>query len=329
MQITIYNERPDETILFDKEITRRGWTTVRTAQSAVKETLTLARGSCAIFITPTTRLTAPVIAALHEEGIRYILTRSTGVDHIDIAALTRYGMKMANVPVYSQHAVPEFSLLLALSLIRRFPQAEKRVRCLDFTMDAGIQGKELASMTAGVIGTGQIGGEVIRLLHGFGSKILAYSPHPKKALLPYASFTDIDTLFRQSDILFLQCALNESTMGMINSASISHMKDGVYIVNTARGELLTLTDVLSALRSGKIAGLAADVVPGESLYLRRQWKGQAFPLQEAETLLSMDNVIYTPHMAYFTNVSVQNIIAHSFEHLDAFLAEERCKRQQA
>lgn len=329
MQITIYNERPDETILFDKALARRGWHAMRTAQSASEETLSLACGSSAIFITPTTRLTAPIIAALHEEGVQYVLTRSTGVDHIDRTALSRYGMKMANVPVYSEHAVPEFSLLLALSLIRKFPQAEKRVRCLDFTMDAGIQGKELASMTAGVIGTGQIGGEVIRLLHGFGADVLAYSPHPKKELLPYASFTDIDTLFRRSDILFLQCALNETTRGLINSASISHMKDGVYIVNTARGELLHLPDVLSALRNRKIAGLASDVAPGESAYLRRRWTGRPFPAPETETLLSMDNVIYTPHMAYFTDVSVQHIIAHAFDHLDAFLAEEHCKREHA
>lgn len=322
MKITIYNERRDETPIFDAEIMRRGWTAVRVPGSASVDTAALAKGSTAVCITPTTALTAPVIEALHAEGVRYILTRSTGIDHIDTDALVRCGMKAANVPVYSQHAVPEFSLLLALSLIRQFPESLARVQCRDFTMDSTIRGKELASMTAGVIGTGQIGGEVIRLLHGFGCSVLASSPHPKKELLPYAAFTSREDLFRRSDILFLQCSLTKETAGMISKDTIAQMKDGVYIVNTARGGLLTLPDVIAALLSGKIAGLATDVTATESSYLRRSWKGAPIPDRDVETLLSMDHVIYTPHMAYFTDTSIRNIIIHCFENLDAFLAQE-------
>lgn len=322
MKIMIYNERPDETAMFDQEAGLRGWTISRTPGSATAESAALAEGAEAAFITLTTRLTAPVIGALRKAGVKYILTRSTGVDHIDQAGLAKYGMKAANVPVYSEHAVPEFSILLMLALIRKFPVAESRIRCRDFSMDEGIQGRELSSMTVGVIGTGLLGGQTIRLLHGFGCRILAASPHPKKDLMPFATFVDEATLFRESDIIDLHCALTKDTEGMINKETLALMKNGVYIVNTARGGLLSLPDVLAALKSGKIAGLAADVTATESTYLRRNWKGAPVPDPDVEALLAMGNVIYTPHMAYFTDTSIRNIIAHSFENLDAFLAED-------
>lgn len=326
MKVTVYGLREDETDIFPQEAALQKVEIKTTPDMLDAETAVLAKGSDAVIIVTGCKVTEEVAAKLHESGIRYLLTRSTGFDHIDCLAIQRYGIRAANVPVYSINAVPEFTVMLILNLVRNFKRELRKLDNRDYTL-SGIQGKELGSMTLGLFGTGLLGCQSIRMLSAMGSRILACDPFPRKEAEQYATYTTREELIKNSDLIFFHCNLTEDTRQLINKETIEQMKDGVYLVNTARGGLMNFKDVLDGLKSGKIAGLATDVYDKESVYFRKNCKGVTFEDEVLEELLQMDQVILTPHIAFYTDTSIRNLIKYALENALAFYHNHSCKNE--
>lgn len=168
-----------------------------------------------------------------EKGIRYVATRTVGFNHIDLKHAAKIGIKVCNA-VYPPSGVAEFTIML-MSL-RHYKQALWRGQVNDFSL-AGLQGQELGDMTVGVMGTGRIGQEVMKILKGFSCRMIAYDPYPSDAVKEMAEYVTIDELYTRSDIITLHMPLTAGTFHMIIEETLAKMKDGVVIINCARGEL--------------------------------------------------------------------------------------------
>ncbi len=331
MLVVAYGVRPDEVELLDEEAAalREKEYSVEVKQTPdylTAETAGQAEGADAVMIVAACKITEAVAEKLHACGVRYVLTRSTGFDQIGKEAIQKYGIRAANVPVYSKNAVPEFTVLLMLSLVRHMKEMTHKFEAQDFTL-TGIRGRELGSMTLGLFGTGKIGMQTVKILHAMGCKILACDPYEKEEAKAYVTYTDRDTIFRTADLIFFHCVLTDENRQMVNRESIAEMKDGVYLVDTARGGLIDFAAVLEGLKSGKIAGFATDVYDKEASFIRKDLRGQEIEDPVLKELLSRDDVILTPHVAFFTKTSVQNLIRSSYENLIEFETTGACKNE--
>ena len=261
---------------------------------------------------------------LAELGIRYISTHSAGYDHFNLEAMEKYGIRGANVPFYSPNAIAEHTVLLTLSVLRHMREQILRVEDHYYALD-GLMGKELRNMTVGVIGTGRIGCTTIRCLSGFGpKKIFAFAPHPREEMRKYAEYTDLGTLFASCDILLFHCVLDDATFHLVNRESIRRMKDGVILVNTARGGVLDTEAVLEAVESGKIGGLAIDVIEGEAA-VRGKKKFDDVPLPSLKALLAHKNVIFTNHSAFYTDEAYRNLSKTAVDNLLSYARTGTCE----
>lgn len=221
-----------------------------------------------------------------------IVRHGIGYDNIDVKAAEEYGVVVARVPGWREReAVAEHAIALMLSALRYVPQASSAVKIGRWSDRAKFVGKELSSLTIGVIGFGNIGSRVAEILkNGFNAKVIVYDPYvPKDRILSSGfSYTDsLCDLLKQSDVVTLHAALTEETYHMIGRREFECMKSGVVIVNTARGELIDTQALIEYIEKGKIGAVALDVVEGE-------------PIDALHPLLKYDNVIVTPHIAAYT-----------------------------
>lgn len=284
------------------------------------------KGYDAVCIVVNCRITETAAKALAASGIKYILTRAAGTDHLDVEAIHRYGIRSANVPVYSPNAVSEHTILLTLAVLRHLKEQINRTAKHDFTI-AGIQGRELGNMTVGVIGTGRIGCATIRILNGFGSRLLAYDKREKEEMKQLVTYAGLTELTRTSDIIIFHCPVTKENYHMADAGFLQNCKDGVVLVNCARGELLDGGAVLEAVKSGKVGALAIDVFENEQEYLRKDKSGDGMQDKVLEELIGRPEVIYTPHTAFYTGEAIANMVETSFRNLYEYETTGRCKNE--
>ncbi len=282
----------------------------KTALSPTMETAELAQGYDALSI-----ITTPIDAALMERfagmGIKMISTRTVGYDHIDLEAAERFGVEVGNVPT-SPYSVSDYTVMLILMAIRKLKRLMQRCSINDFSV-RGLLGMELHNCTVGVVGTGHIGQAVIRALSGFGCRILAYDPFESLAVKEYAQYVPLEQLYRESDIIDLHAPMSEENEHMICKETIALMKPGVLIVNTARGGLIHTGDLIDALISGKVGGAALDVIEREGAMFYHDLKTEILDHRELMILKELPNVIFTHHMAYYTDQAMEDRVHYSVE----------------
>ena len=288
----------------------------------------LFEGKDAIWIVSNCMIDEAMAKFLANKGIRYVASRAAGIDHIDTAALRAHGIKASNVPFYSPNAISEHTICLALMALRAMKRCLNQVSQNNFTL-AGLQGQEIRTMRVGVVGTGRIGFETIKGLSGFGCEIQAYDKYPNEAVKDYATYVSKELLFATSDMIIFHCPLTEENYHIINKESIASMKDGVYLINTARGGLFDFEALLEALQSGKVAGSAFDVYENEGHFIRRQVAPEELNEPVLEALLQMENVIYTPHMSFFTKTATENMLQTCFSNLHEYRETGVCKNEIA
>ena len=241
------------------------------------------------------------------KNLKFINVAFTGVDHVDLAAAKEMGVKVSNASGYSTQSVAELALGMMLSLLRNVPQVEKRCRA-GKTKD-GLVGTELRGKTVGIVGAGAIGQNTGRLCKAFGCKVIAYNHRPKQAAEgTIDEFVDLDTLTRESDIISLNCPLNDSTRGMFDFGRIAMMKKTAILINVARGPVVDSRALADALNEGRIAGAGIDVFETEP------------PLDVNHPLLHTPNTIVTPHVAFASKESMALRAQIVFDSLDSFLA---------
>ena len=260
-------------------------------------------------------------------SLRLIATRSTGYDHVDRAYCAAHGITVCNVPSYGEDTVAEhvFGLLLALS--HRLIEAVERARAGPFS-PVGLQGFDLAGKTLGVVGTGAIGRRVIRIARGFGMEVLAHDVAPEPQLAEGLGFryTGLEELLARADVITLHVPATPKTHHLLSAQAFSRMKDGVVVINTARGSLVDARALIQGLRSGKVAGAGLDVLADEplireeaelicSIFCERH---DLRDLVAGHVLLRMTNVIVTPHSAFNTREAVGRIVATTIANIRAF-----------
>ncbi|NLN14307.1 MAG: D-2-hydroxyacid dehydrogenase [Tissierellia bacterium] len=292
-----------------ERIERLGETTIydRTAYDLRGADLIIDRARDAdVILTNKTPLSREILENLPK--LKYIGVLATGYNIIDIEAAKERGIVVTNIPNYGTTAVAQMTIALLLELCNRVGVHSDSVFKGEWSNNIDwcywkFPLVELDGKTMGIIGYGRIGQATARVAEALGMKIMAYSPSKRKQAGNNVEFADLDTIFREADVVSLHCPLTESNRGMINKESIGKMKDGVMIINTARGPLIVEEDLAEALNSGKVAGAALDVVSVE-------------PIEEDNPLLKAKNCIITPHIAWAakeTRARLMNIAADNLE----------------
>lgn len=241
---------------------------------------------------------AAVIDAMVDNGVKLLALRCAGFNNVDLKA-AKGKLPVVRVPAYSPYAVAEYSLALMLSLNRKIHRAYWRTRDGNFSLN-GLMGFDMHGKTIGIIGTGKIARILIRLLKGFGMRILAYDLYPdmKFAGEEGISYVSLDELYRESDIISLHCPLTDQTKYMIDKDSIDKMKEGVMIINTGRGQLINTNDLIEGLKEKKIAAAGLDVYEEEGEYFYEDKSDKIIDDDVLARLLSFNNVIVTSHQAF-------------------------------
>lgn len=309
MQITVYNCRPfDEKELFVEYAKELGVEIVLCLDAPTLENVSLCKGSQCVDVI-TSKIDEPLIKAFHENGIEYITTRTIGYDHIDLHAAKKYGIKVGNAP-YGPAGVADYTVMLILMSIRKMSAILGRTALQDYTL-AGLNGKELKDLTIGVIGTGRIGETVIRDLSGFGCRILAYDLYEKDSVKELAEYVSLEEIWKEADVITLHTPLTEDNYHLINADTIAKMKDGVIIVNTARGALMDSDAFIEAIENGKIGAAGLDVVENEFGLYYYDHKSDILKNRELALLRSFPNVTVSHHMAFYTRNYVETVVKDS------------------
>src|SRR3989304_3073782 len=228
-----------------------------------EDNVILAKGHDVVVVFVNDVITQPIIEKLQEFGVKLSALRSAGHSNVDLkAALGK--IKIVRVPAYSPNAIAEHTVALMLTLNRRIHRAYFRTRDANFSLD-GLLGFDFYQKTAGIIGTGKIGKELIKILKGFGMNVLAYDVYPDREFAKKAGYdyVELDTLFKNSDVISLNCPLTKETEYIINKENISKMKDGVMLINTGRGKLIQTSELINGLKTGKIGYAGLDVYEEE------------------------------------------------------------------
>lgn len=267
-----------------------------------------------------TPVDANLLERFQEYGVRFISTRTIGYDHIDLEAAKRFGIHIGNA-TYAPQSVADYTIMLILMTLRKMKLIMQSACVQDYSF-RNVMGQNLKGKTIGVIGTGAIGQTLIRHIAGFECKILAYNPHEREAMKPFVQYVDMDTLLANSDIITLHVPLQDSTYHLLDDAAFAKMKDGVVIINTARGPLIDNAALIHAIETHKVGGAALDVVEGETGIYYNERKGDILTQHDMAILNSYPNVLMTPHMAFLTEDSCRDMAIHSITSCSLFMQGE-------
>lgn len=261
-------------------------------------------------------------------NLKFVATRSTGYDHVDVAAAKERGVPVANVPAYGENTVAEHTFALILALSRKVHQAYVRTQRGDYTLE-GLRGFDLYGKTLGVVGAGAIGLHAIRIAKGFGMNVLAFDVRRNQLLADVLGFryVELDELFAESDIVSLHAPATPATRHMIDRDSLSKMKRGALLINTARGSLVDTEALVWALDAGVLAGAGLDALEGEE-FLQHEDELLSQPGAEEKLKMIVRNnilqrradVVITPHIAFNSDEALRRILDVTAHNVRSFLA---------
>ena len=291
-------------------------------------TLPAANDFDAVSVFVNSEITPEVLAAL--PSLKFIATRSTGFDHVDAAACKAKNVVVSYVPGYGDNTVAEFAFGLILNLTRRIYHAIDQIKEADSFDLHGLRGMDIKGKTIGIIGTGRIGREMIRIAKGFGMNVLAHDPFPNAQAAQEMGFEylKLEELLGRSDVISLHTPYNKDTHHLINKTNIALIKKGAYLVNTARGPIVETEALVAALKDGTLAGAGLDVLEeeGETKDEMKFLGAGSLQVQELRTMLQnhmlmkMPNVLITPHNAFNTQEAMERILGTTLENVQGFVA---------
>jgi D-lactate dehydrogenase len=288
-----------------------------------EETADLAKGYDAVCAFVNDQLNATVIQALAQNGIKIIAQRCAGFNNVDIAAAREHKIAVVRVPAYSPHAVAEHALALIMTLNRKTHKAYNRVREGNFSLDRLI-GFDLYGKTVGVIGTGKIGQCFAHIMVGLGCRVLAFDIIANKELeaagVEYLPLMDV---LEQSNIVSLHCPLTEQTTHLINTHTLSLMKDGAMLINTSRGALINTKAAIAALKKGKLGYLGIDVYEQEEKLFFHDLSENIIEDDDIMRLMSFSNVLITAHQGFLTDEALTQIALVTLQNIADFEAGKK------
>lgn len=275
------------------------------------------------------KVTRDVIDAMPQ--LKLIATRSTGYDHIDVAYAREKGIAIATVPLYGENTVAEHTFALILAISRNIHKSYVRSLQGDHTIQ-GLMGFDLKGKTLGVVGAGKIGQHVIRIGRAFGMRVQAFDMQKDDFLADILDFryVSLEHILATSDIITLHVPYNTHTHHLINKEAFAKMKKGAMLINTARGAVVETDALLAALEDGTLAGAGLDVLEGEDLVMeehqllyRNTTAEQRDMLAKNTMLLHRDNVVFTPHIGFYSKEALERIICTTVDNIRAFAAGEK------
>ena len=278
-------------------------------RSSLPEVLKRASGAEAVVVNKIVLSRETIFRLPH---LKYIGVTATGYNIVDVEAAREREITVTNVPTYGTKSVAQMTLALLLELTQRVGHHAQTVRegrwtaspdfCYwDFPL------VELDGLTIGIVGFGRIGRAVADLAAAFGMKVLAHSRNPRASVLASAQLVDLETLFRQSDVISLHCPLTPETQHLVNAQRLSWMKPSAFLLNTSRGALIDETALAEALNSSRIAGAGLDVLSSE-------------PPKAEHPLLHARNCLITPHIAWATRAARSRLMDIAVANIRVFLA---------
>lgn len=264
-------------------------------------------------------------------NLKFIATRSTGFDHIDVDYSKSKNILISNVPEYGSKTVAEWTIGLMLSLMRKIYYATYQIKESESFDLCNLRGEEIYGKTLGVVGTGRIGKEVIKLAKAFEMNVLAYDLYPdEKFAKEYeVKYVSLEELLKNSDVITIHTTLNPSTYHLINQNNINLIKKGAYLINTARGGIIETSALVYALKEGILKGVALDVLEKENeikeeleiLGKEDLSKEEIKTLWANHVLMKMPNVFITPHNAFNSKEAVERILKTTIENIKAFVSK--------
>jgi len=283
------------------------------------ETAQLSAGFDAISLFVNDDASAPVLEILHANGIRFIALRSAGYNNVDMSKAKELDIRVARVPAYSPFSVAEHAVALMLALNRKLVRSHYRIMEQNFSLD-GLTGFDMNGKTVGIVGTGQIGKVMARILHGFGCNLLAFDKIEDEEIIQkyQVEYVEFESLCQKSDIITLHLPLNKDSKHLINNATIDQMKKGVMLINTSRGALVNTQDVVQAMKRGSLGYFGMDVYEEEGGLFFEDHSEDILQDDTIARLMTFQNVLITSHQGFLTETSLKNIAKTTLYNLACF-----------
>ncbi len=318
MKTLVYSTRSYDQAFLEKARTDK-LELVFTDKDLNTNTAELAKGCEAISLFTSDDASGEVLDKLSAAGVKYIALRTVGHDHVDVPKAKSLGIKVANVAAYSPNAIAEHAVALLMALNRKIPLGQKLMAKDDYRLDE-LVGFDLKGKMVGIVGTGKIGSAFANIMHGFGCHLLAYDIVENKNLVEKTkiSYTSLEDLCAQSDVISLHCPLNPATKYLFNQTLFSKMKKGVIFLNTARGGVVNTDDLRKALDGKIVAAAGLDVYENEKSIFFFNHSDHKIDDALFLELRSYQNVLITGHQAFLTKEALAAIAKTTIENLSAW-----------
>ena len=323
MKIAVFGAKSYDRASFGEANEHHGHELVFLRPNLGPETCPLAENFPAVCAFVNDQVGRDVLEALARGGTRLLVMRCAGYNNVDLEAARELGITVARVPAYSPYAIAEHAVGLMLALNRKLHRAYNRVREGNFSLD-GLLGFDMHGRTVGIVGTGQIGMRVARIMHGFGCRLLAHDRVENEECKALGvEYMPLDRLLVESDIVTLHCPLTSETRHLIDAEALRRVKPGMMLINTSRGAVIDTPAVIEALKQGRIGLLGLDVYEEEVGIFFEDGSGRTLQDDVLARLLTFPNVLITGHQGFFTREALGNIAETTLANASAFGRGER------
>lgn len=317
MKLFVYGFREEERVYFDRYCEQYQISYNYCDERPMLDNAHLSKGYPCISILSTT-INQTIIEEFAKNGVQFISTRTIGFEHIDQQATRLHHIRFGNVQ-YGAETVANYTVMLMMMALRKVKLIMQQAHVQNYSF-AGLLGTNLHGKTIGIIGCGAIAQMLIHNLAGFDCKILVYSR--REHVISNVTFVSLDTLCKQSDVISLHLPLNEETHHILGEKEFSMMKQGVVVINTARGGLIDSNALIYAVEQHIVGAAALDVIEGEGGIYYNDCKAKIIPHHEMAILNSFPNVLLMPHMAWLSEEAVGEMVECSVKSCYAFMKNE-------
>ncbi|RAV98151.1 2-hydroxyacid dehydrogenase [Pseudochryseolinea flava] len=298
-----------------------------TERRLTKETVHLASGHDAVSLFTSDDGSGTVLDMLHGLGVRYVLLRSAGYDHVDIQKANTLGMRVAHVPEYSPNSVAEHAVAMLMAVNRKIIQGQLLMQLQDFRIDS-LMGFDIHGKTVGVIGTGKIGRAFANIMTGFGAKVMAYDPAPnQEAIEKGVQYGTLQALLSECDVISIHCPLKAETKHLFSHENLKRMKAGAILINTSRGAVIDTVALIESLAAGHLGGACLDVYEFERGLFFEDHTNESCLDANFIRLRSFKNVLITAHQGFLTQDAVEQIAGTTLENLNRFSNHLACSNE--
>lgn len=297
-------------------------------ESLTSETAMKAVGFDAISIFSNDTASNIILEKLKDFGVKYITLRSVGYDNVNLLTANNLGIKVANVPSYSPYAVAEHGVALLLALNRKLIRSNQQTKQFNFDT-TNLIGFDLNNKTVGIVGTGNIGSVMTKIMHGFGCRLIGYDIVENENLIKdyHLKYLSLEQVCKEADIISIHVPLSSETHYLIDDRLIELMKPNVIVINTARGALINTKHIIKALENKQIGALGLDVYEHEKDVFFKDLSDDILKDDMLLKLLAMPNVLLTSHHAYLTKEALTNIADTTIDNLDSWNVKKTCSNE--